>query len=87
MSYYIEPSPGFKSKYNKYNYASSALTFDVKMTNETREQFISRNNKEEQVTDKSDNDSCRWHIGIKRRVVGTVQSDWIECSAFECPDF
>lgn len=83
LSYYIEPSPGFKSKYNKYNYASSALSFDVKKTNETREQFIARNNKEEQVTDKSDNDSDRWHIRVKRRSVGTVQSDWIECSAFE----
>ena len=83
LSYYIEPSPGFKSKYNKYNYASSALSFDVKMTNETREQFISRNNKDEQVADKSNNDSDRWHIGIKRRVVGTVQSDWIECPALD----
>lgn len=83
LSYYIEPSPSSKSKYNKYYYASSALSFDVKMTNETREQFISRNNKEEQVTDKSDNDSSRWHIHTKRRAAGTVQSDWIECSAFE----
>lgn len=83
LSYYIEPSPGFKSKYNKYNYASSALTFDVKNSLESREQFIARSNKQELVEKQSNSNPSRWHIGAKRRAVGTVQSDWIECTAFE----
>lgn len=86
LSYYIEPSPGFKSKFNKYRYASSALFFDVKTALESRDQFIARNNKEQQVQDKSDNDSKRWKIGKQRRSVGTVQSDWFECSARELAD-
>lgn len=83
LSYYIEPSPGFKATYNKYRYASSALAFDVKTIRDTREQFIARHNKEQQVVEKSDNDTTRWHIGTKRRSIGTVQSDWFECSARE----
>lgn len=83
LSYYIEPSPGFKSKYNKYRYASSALAFDVKTSLETREQFIARNNQRQKVADRSQNDSNRWHIGIMIRSIGTVQSDWFECSARE----
>lgn len=83
LSYYIEPSPGFKSSYNKYRYASSALAFDVKTSYESHEQFIARNNKEQQVAEKSDNDSTRWQIGTKRRAIGTIQSDWFECSARE----
>lgn len=83
LSYYIEPSPGFKSSYNKYRYVSSALAFDVKTSLESREQFIARNNKDQQVAEKSNNDSARWQIGAKRRSVGTVQSDWFECSARE----
>lgn len=81
LSYYIQPSPGFKSTYNKYRYPSSSLTFDVKTPLETTEQFIARNNKNQQVKDKSENDADRWKIGIKRRSIGTVQSDWFECSA------
>lgn len=83
LSYYIEPSPGFKSTYNKYRYASSALAFDVKTSLESREQFLARNNKDQQVAEKSNNDSTRWKIGTKRRSVGTVQSDWFVCSARE----
>ena len=83
LSYYIEPSPGFKSKYNKYRYASSALAFDVKTPRETREQFIARNNQRQKVADRSQNDSNRWQIGILRRSIGTVQSDWFKCSARE----
>ena len=83
LSYYIEPSPGFKSSYNKYRYASSALAFDVKTSLESREQFIARNNKEQQVSVKSDSDAGRWFIGTRRRSIGTVQSDWFECSARE----
>ncbi len=83
LSYYIEPSPGFKSSYNKYRYASSALAFDVKTSYESRDQFLARNNKERHVTEKSDNNATRWQIGTKRRAVGTVQSDWFDCSARE----
>lgn len=83
LSYYIEPSPSYKSSYNKYRYASSALAFDVKTSLETREQFIARNNRNQQVAESSDSGSARWQIGTRRRAIGSVQSDWFECSARE----
>ena len=35
------------------------------------------------MVEKSNNDATRWQIGTKRRAIGTVQSDWFECSARE----
>lgn len=85
LSYYIEPSPTHKSSYKKYRYQSAGLTFDVKTVNETRSQFIARHNCKQavDVEEKSKNDTDRWAIGQKLRSVGTVQSDWFECTAAE----
>lgn len=83
LSYYIEPSPSFKSAYNKYRLASAGLAFDVKTPSETREQFIARKNKKEQVAESSKNDSDRWEVGIQLRGSSTLQSDWFECTARE----
>lgn len=83
LSYYIEPSPGFKSAYNKYRLASAGLAFDVKTPSETREQFIARKNMKEQVAESSKNDSDRWEVGIQLRGTSTLQSDWFECTARE----
>ena len=81
LSYYIQPSPTQKGNYNKYRYQSAGLAFDVKTVNESREQFIARHNSNHPVEDKSNNDTDRWMIGQQLRSVGTVQSDWFECSA------
>ena len=85
LSYYIEPSPGFKGNYNKYTYPSASLFFDVKTPTETHAQFVDRNNRDESVAVdiRSHNDSTRWEVGIKRRSIGSVQSDWFECTARE----
>ena len=83
LSYYIEPSPSFKSDYSRYRLASAGLTFDVKTPSETCEQFIARKNKQKTVEEKSKNDSERWEVGIKLRGNSTVQSDWFECTAQE----
>jgi hypothetical protein len=83
LSYYIEPSPSFKSDFDKYRFASAGLTFDVKTPTESKEQFIARKNKKKPVEEKSQNDPDRWNIGIQLRKNSTVQSDWFECSARE----
>lgn len=83
LSYYIEPSPSFKSDYNRYRLSSAGLTFDVKTAHETKEQFIARKNKLRPVEEKGKNDRNRWEIGITLRGNSTVQSDWFECTARE----
>jgi hypothetical protein len=83
LSYYIEPSPSFKSDYNRYRLSSAGLTFDVKTAHETKEQFIARKNKLRPVVEKGKNDCNRWEIGITLRGNSTVQSDWFECTARE----
>lgn len=83
LSYYIEPSPSFKSDFDRYRFASAGLTFDVKTPTDTKEQFIARKNKMKPVEEKSKNDSDRWKVGIQLRKNSTVQSDWFECTARE----
>lgn len=86
LSYYIEPSPSFKSDYDRYRLSSAGLTFDVKTASETKEQFIARKNKLKPVEEKSKNEPNRWEIGITLRGNSTVQSDWFECTARELAD-
>ena len=86
LSYYIEPSPSFKSDYDRYRLSSAGLTFDVKTASETKEQFIARRNKLKPVEEKSKNEPDRWEVGITLRGNGTVQSDWFECTARELAD-
>lgn len=83
LSYYIEPSPSFKSALAKYRFASAGLAFDVKTPSETREQFIARKNLKEKVPEIRKNDSDRWKVGIQLRSNSTLQSDWFECTARE----
>jgi hypothetical protein len=83
LSYYIEPSPGFKNAHKHYRFASAGLTFDVNTAHETREQFIARNNNQEKVEEMSHNEPERWKIGKTLRETSTVQSDWFECTARE----
>ena len=83
LSYYIEPSPGFKNAFDRYRYASAGLAFDVKTPSESREQFIARKNLKEHVAELSKNDVDRWAIGIQLRGNSTLQTDWFECTARE----
>ncbi len=80
LSYYVKPSPGYAGRTDKYRYPSATLHFDLKTATETKEEFLCRRNKYE--GDKTtQNDSGRWNVKQQRRERGTVQSDWIECTA------
>lgn len=80
LSYYVKPSPGYAGRTDKYRYPSATLHFDLKTATETQEEFLCRKNKFEGEKT-TQNDSGRWNIKQQRRERGTVQSDWIECTA------
>lgn len=80
LSYYVKPSPGYAGRTSKYRYPSATLHFDLKKSTETTAEFLSRNNKNEGEKT-TENDSNRWAIKKQRRERGTVQSDWIDCTA------
>lgn len=82
LSYYVKPSPGYAGRSNKYRYPSATLHFDLKSASESMEEFLCRRNRSEGEK-KTDNDTNRWTIKQQRREQGTVQSDWIECTAAE----
>ncbi|UVS29581.1 S8 family peptidase [Bacteroides fragilis] len=82
LSYYVKPSPGYAGRSNKYRYPSATLHFDLKSASESMEEFLCRRNKSEGEK-RTDNDTNRWTIKQQRREQGTVQSDWIECTAAE----
>lgn len=82
LSYYIQPSPGS----NQYKYESYALRFDVITKTETLEQFQQRVSHVSSGTDKSENDSTRWGIGIQNRDKGSIISDYIDTQAVDLAD-
>jgi len=85
LSYYVKPAPGRGGRNNKYRYPSATLYFDIKKSTETEKEFLARCNKndEEESLSKSRNATKLWNVGIERRKNGTVQSDWITCTAQE----
>lgn len=80
LSYYVKPSPGYAGRTNKYRYPSATLHFDLKTATETSEEFLHRRNKKEGEKT-TPNKTDRWAIKQQKRERGTVQSDWIECTA------
>ena len=80
LSYYVKPSPGYAGRTNKYRYPSATLHFDLKTATETEEEFLCRRNKQEGEKT-TQNDATRWNVKQQKRERGTVQSDWIECTA------
>jgi len=80
LSYYVKPSPGYAGRTNKYRYPSTTLRFDLKSATETQKEFLCRRNKYEGEKT-TDNETDRWNIKQQRRERGTVQSDWIKCTA------
>lgn len=83
LSYYIDPAPGEKGKLNRYRYPSASLYFDLKAPTESIEGFIARHNKLEESPNTATSAASRWEIGIRKRQSGTIQSDWLECTAAE----
>lgn len=82
LSYYVKPSPGYAGRTSKYRYPSATLRFDLKTATETQEEFLCRRNKYEGEKT-TQNDADRWTIKQQRRERGTVQSDWIKCTAVD----
>ena len=80
LSYYVKPSPGYAGRTNKYRYPSTTLRFDLKSATETQKEFLCRRNKYEGEKT-TDNETDSWNIKQQRRERGTVQSDWIKCTA------
>ena len=78
LSYYIKPSPGVRSRLNKYTFPSIRLNFDVKGQNESDRDFKNRVKKvtEEREDNKRDPElRNRWTIGITNRNQGSIISD------------
>ena len=78
LSYYIKPSPGVRSRLNKYTFQSIRLKFDVKGPNESDIDFKNRikmvtEEGEDRVRDPELRN--RWAIGITNRNQGSVISD------------
>lgn len=89
LSYFVDPSPGEIGWEDKYRYPGCRLSFDVNNTNEDKERFLYRINKNIQNEEKSKgitydslNDSNRWLLGTNNRNVGSIHSDiWEDTAA------
>lgn len=82
LSYYVDPSPGAKTRLNKYKYPSIGLRFDVNKATDSEDEFIARiSHITTDDEDVSDNDTKRWNIGIKLRNNGSIISDSITDTA------
>jgi hypothetical protein len=88
LSYFIEPAPTEMavSKFNRYNYPSHGLRFEVNHPNENVEQFRTRCNKHGRVNDFEStglSTSGYWKLGKNNRNRGTIISDIWEGNAVE----
>lgn len=82
LSYYIQPSPGSKSRLSKYKYPSLGLRFEVNLPTERENVFVKRvSHVKMEDVEKSKNDYKRWAIGISRRNNGCIMSDYITDTA------
>jgi hypothetical protein len=82
LSYYIDPSPGAKTRLNKYKYPSLRLRFDVNKATDSEDEFIARiSHIVDGDEDVSNNDTKRWKTGFNLRNQGSVISDSITDSA------
>ena len=85
LSYYVKPSPGIRSRLNKYTYQSIRLKFDVNGPQESCDEFERRIKKEKEGEEDARRGqlSGRWKIGINTRNQGSIISDSIEMTAAE----
>jgi len=79
LSYFIEPGPGEIGWKDRYRYASHALRFDVKSSNETKDDFLKRINvavrSEDEGPPGTQSASDHWTIGANGRDKGSLHSD------------
>ena len=88
LSYFIEPAPGEIGWKDRYRYPSCGLQFEVNNDNQSKEDFVKFINakmREDKKEDKGDGSSGtgRWFLGSNNRDVGSIHSDYIECSAVD----
>ena len=88
LSYFIDPAPGEIGWKDRYRYLSCGLHFEVNNGNQSKEDFIKFINvkmREDAKEDKGDGTSGtgRWFLGSNNRDVGSIHSDFIECSAVD----
>lgn len=91
LSYYIDPAPGEIGWKDRYRYPSCGLRFDVNNYNQTADDFkraINVRMREDDRTDRGEgtSGSSRWFLGSENRDVGSIHSDFIECSAVDLCD-
>ena len=86
LSYFIEPSPGWRGWTRKYRYQSHGLRFDVKRPGDTEERFhklISKAARDEDEEIDTEKDDRQWDIGPQLRNKGSVLSDTWTGTAIE----
>lgn len=88
LSYFIEPAPTEMtlSKFNRYNYPSHGLRFEVNHPNESKEEFKMRCNKydrDDEFESSGLTSTDYWKIGINNRNRGSVISDVWKGNAVE----
>lgn len=88
LSYFVEPGPGEVGWKDRYRYPSHCLRFDVINKDQTVEDFKKRINvkmRGDNKKDKGDGTSGveRWYLGPDNRDVGSIHSDYMQCSAVD----
>jgi len=82
LSYFVEPMPG---KFDKYNYASARLKFEMCRPNEELNQFKNRlsksNDDEEPIEKPIVAGALKWEIGPNGRMKGSVHKDFLTTTA------
>ena len=91
LSYFIDPAPGEIGWKDRYRYPSCGLRFDVNNADQGKEDFqksINIKMRDDEKSDKGDGTSgtSRWFLGTNNRDVGSIHSDFIECSAIDLCD-
>ena len=85
LSYFIEPSPGRKGWGKKFRFASHGLRFDVKIPEETVDEFKKRVSKaaREEDEDRPQNvpETRNWVVGSQNGTHGSLHSDWWQGTA------
>ncbi|GAA2684923.1 MULTISPECIES: S8 family peptidase [Actinosynnema] len=79
LSYYVEPNPADRGWKGRYRYASHGLRFDVRRSNESRDEFTKRVNAQALAEGEERPDSVKetgeWVIGADSRSLGSLHSD------------
>jgi len=79
LSYFVEPSPGFRGWTRSFRYASHGLRFELRQPGEDERHFLARLSKEAQ--DEETGTPARgsdpgWALGWDQRVRGSLHVDW-----------